>query len=216
MNSNRPIIVFDSGIGGLSIYRPLQIALPHENVIYIADSANFPYGDKSKEWLTKRFEELGIQFAALNPKLVVIACNTATTNVIQDLRNTLDCPVIGVEPVIKPLAQYEASIALMTTSAAESTTTARLLEEYGKHVKIYSPHGLASAIEFNDYEQVKNNIHEIKELVQKENIKAVGLSCTHYPLVLKELQKAMPEVVFIDPSDAVVKEAVRVLKSSQV
>lgn len=216
MSSSRPIIVFDSGIGGLSIYRPLQIALPDEFIIYIADSANFPYGDKSKEWLVARFVELGKQFAVLNPSAVVIACNTATTNVIQDLRTQLNCPVIGVEPVIKPLAVYEHSLALMTGSAASSSTTKELLSKYGEHVGVYTPHGLASAIEFNDYDQVKKTIHEIKEIVQKDNIQAIGLSCTHYPLILKELQKAMPEVTFIDPSGAVVREVVRVLKLSSI
>ena len=216
MRTTRPIIVFDSGIGGLSIYRLLQIELPGEVIVYIADSANFPYGDKSKEWLVARFVELGKQFAALNPKLVVIACNTATTNVIQDLRSQLSCPIIGVEPVIKPLATYERSLALMTESAASSDTTKDLLSKYGEHVRIYTPHGLASAIEFNDYEQVKTIIHEIKEVVQKNNIQAIGLSCTHYPLILKELQKEIPAVAFIDPSDAVVKEVVRVLKRGSI
>lgn len=208
----RPIIVFDSGIGGLSIYRPLKIALPQENIIYIADSANFPYGDKSQDWLSNRFADLAVEFNALNPKLVVLACNSATTNIISELRTALDCPVVGVEPVIKPLSDYSSSLALMTASSAKSVSTSRLLEQYGKHVRVYTPVGLAIAIEFNDYDQVKKNIHEITEIVQKDQIQAIGLSCTHYPLIINELKKAMPDVIFIDPSDAVVKEILRVLK----
>jgi glutamate racemase len=143
---------------------------------------------------------------------VVLACNTATTNIISQLRSLLSCPVIGVEPVIKPLSSYDYSLALMTDSSAKSDSTAKLLSLYGTHVRVHTPHGLAAAIEYNDYDQVKKSIHEIKELVQKYNIKAVGLSCTHYPLILKMLEESMPDVIFIDPSDAVVREVIRVLQ----
>jgi len=209
---SKPIIVFDSGIGGFSIYRPLVKALPNENIIYIADSDNFPYGDKSVEWLSNRFMKLGKRFKDLDPKLVILACNSATTNIIKELRAQLSIPVIGVEPVIKPLGTYSSSLALMTESSARSTATAKLLSDYGEHVRIFTPHGLAAAIEYNDYDQVKNNIHEIKELVQKYQVKAVGLSCTHYPLIMPALKKAMPDITFIDPSGAVVREVLRVLK----
>jgi glutamate racemase len=209
--STQPIIVFDSGIGGMSIYRPLKKALPNENLVYIADSANFPYGDKSQAWLTERFTQLGQDFKLLNPKLLVLACNTATTGIIADLRASLNCPIVGVEPVIKPLAAYARALALMTHATATSEVTKKLLKDFGPHVEIYTPTGLATAIEFNDFEQVKNNIHAIKEIVQKNNIQAIGLSCTHYPLIMHELRAAMPEVIFIDPSDAVVAQAIRVL-----
>ena len=212
MSTQNPIIVFDSGIGGLSVYRPLRLALPNANIVYIADSSHFPYGDKSAQWLSDRFKELTIQFAALNPLAVVLACNTATTNIISEVRQKLSCPVIGVEPVIKPLSVYASCLALMTESSAKSSATAKLLEQYGAHVMVYTPKGLAAAIEYNDYDQVKRSIHEIKKLVQKYHIQAVGLSCTHYPLVLPALRQAMPEVVFIDPSDAVVREVLRVLR----
>lgn len=209
----KPIIVFDSGRGGQSIYIPLKAALPQQNIIYLDDHEHFPYGDKSAEWLRERFRELAAQFRALNPLLVVLACNTATVNVVEELRSTLSCPVIGVEPVIKPLSDYSRSLVLMTASSAASAKTARLMDKYGQNVQVYTPKGLAEAIEYNDIEQVKKSIHEIKEIVQKQNIEAVGLSCTHYPLILNELQKALPETTFIDPSQAVVNQVVRVLKS---
>jgi len=214
--STKPIIVFDSGLGGFSIYRPLRSLLVNENIIYIADSANFPYGNKSLAWLANRFTELGLEFARLDPKLVVLACNSATTNIITQLRAHLPCPVVGVEPVIKPLAVYDSALALMTEVSANSQTTKNLLEKYGQHVRIFTPHGLAAAIEYNDFEQVKKNIHEIKEIVQKYDIQAIGLSCTHYPLILRELESAMPTVKFIDPSEAVVREVQRVLKLSRI
>lgn len=210
--NDQPVIVFDSGIGGMSIYRPLKLALPQANLIYLADSNNFPYGNKSSAWLTARFVELGKQFASLNPRLIVLACNTATTNIIQGLRSQLSCPIVGVEPVIKPLAEFDSALALMTSTSAKSRATLDLMAKYGTHVRLHTPQGLAVAIEYNDYDQVKNSIHEIKNLVQKYHIKVVGLSCTHYPLILSEFQKAMPGVKFIDPSSAVVKEVLRVLR----
>lgn len=214
--SASPIIVFDSGIGGLSIYRPLKRALPKENIVYIMDSNNFPYGSKSSAWLTNRFKELALDFNKFSPKLVVLACNSATTNVISDLRITLDCPVVGVEPVIKPLSVFTHSLALMTEVAASSDTTKKLLLTYGDHVRIHTPRGLASAIEYNDFDQVKKSIHEIKQIVQDAQMEAIGLSCTHYPLIIKQLEAAMPAVKFIDPSDAVVAEVLRVLKSNEL
>lgn len=210
--STGPIIVFDSGLGGFSIYRPLKAALPTANIIYFADTLNFPYGSKSKAWLTQRFIELGQQFMELNPSLVVLACNSATTNIIAELRAQLSCPIVGVEPVIKPLTVYRSSLVLMTETSASSPATVRLMAQYGGNIQIYTPKGLATAIEYNDYDQVKKSIHEIKKIVQEKKIQAVGLSCTHYPLILGALQKAMPDVVFIDPSEAVVKEVLRVLK----
>ena len=214
--TSRPIIVFDSGIGGLSIFRPLKKALPNENIVYLADSNNFPYGNKSPSWLLARFKELSLQFNDLNPKLVVLACNSATTNIITELRTMLKCPVIGVEPVIKPLSSYKHALALMTEVSAQSSATAELMKKYGQDVVIFTPSGLAKAIEFNDFDQVKKNIHEIKEIVQKQKIEAIGLSCTHYPLIINIFTEAMPDVVFIDPGEAVVREAQRVLSSSLI
>ncbi|MFH2085792.1 MAG: aspartate/glutamate racemase family protein [bacterium] len=210
---SKPIIVFDSGIGGMSIYRPLRLALPKENIVYLADSINFPYGNKSSLWLSHRFQTLANDFLALDPQIVVIACNSATTNVIKELRRTLDCPVIGVEPVIKPLAQYQAALALMTQTTAIAAPTAALLKRYGQHVQIFSPPDLASAIEYNDIDRVKRIIFTIKKIVQENHIEVVGLSCTHYSLITSTLQKALPNIIIIDPSAAVVKEVLRVLSS---
>lgn len=209
-----PIIVFDSGVGGLSIYRPLRIALPDENVVYITDSQYFPYGTKSPKWLLNRFRTLAKQFNELAPQAIVLACNSATTNVIVEMRSLVACPVVGVEPVIKPLARYSSALALMTRASATSVTTKELREKYGQHVYVYTPHNLANAIEFNDYEQVKKSIQAIKKIVQKQQIKAIGLSCTHYSLILPMLKKALPHVDIVDPSAAVVRQVQKVLRLS--
>lgn len=210
---NQPIIVFDSGRGGRSIYDPLKKALPQATILYLDDHEYFPYGNKSPAWLTNRFHELALRFASLDPMLIVLACNTATVNAIEVLRAQLSCPIVGVEPVIKPLATYDRALALMTTASARAPRTLELLKQYGNHIEIFTPVGLAEAIEYNNSEQVKKSIHEITNIVQKRDIQAIGLSCTHYLLVLTELEQAMPGVTIIDPSKAVVEQVLRVLKS---
>lgn len=210
---DRPIIVFDSGRGGESIYVPLSQALPTARILYLDDHEHFPYGNKSAAWLSARFQILARRFKALDPILIVLACNTATVNVIAQLRLDLTCPVIGVEPVIKPLASYSRALALMTSASACSDQTRALLSRYGQHVRIHTPIGLAEAIEYNDSVRVKSIVHEIKDIVRQHRIQAVGLSCTHYPLILPDLRRAIPGVVWIDPGNAVVAQVLKVLKS---
>lgn len=208
----QPIIVFDSGIGGLSIYRPLKLALPKDPVLYSADSVNFPYGNKSPSFLRKRLSSVAKEFSALNPRAVVIACNTATVNALDIFRSQLTCPVVGIEPVIKPLVPHDSALALMTSSSAKSSQTKELLNKYGSHVQIYTPVGLAEAIEYNDITQVKKILTRLSRIIKTKNITAIGLSCTHYPLILSELKRRFPSVTFIDPSLAVVKQVLRVLR----
>src|SRR6187402_286736 len=104
MTNNNPIGVFDSGIGGTSIWNEIHNLLPNEKTIYLADSKNAPYGQKTKEEivaLSKKNTDLLIEMGC---KLIVVACNTATTNAIRELRTKYDIPFIGIEPAIKPAA----------------------------------------------------------------------------------------------------------------
>ena len=106
MNNNQPIGVFDSGIGGTSIWRAIHQLLPNEQTIYLADSKNAPYGQKSKQEiiaLSMKNTELLLEMGC---KLIVVACNTATTNAIRELRAKYDIPFIGIEPAIKPAATH--------------------------------------------------------------------------------------------------------------
>jgi len=101
MNSN-PIGIFDSGVGGLSVALSIREKLPHEDIIYIADSAYAPYGNKSKEFILKRSSHIIEHLISQKAKAVVVACNTATVNVVENLRTQYSIPIIGVEPGIKP------------------------------------------------------------------------------------------------------------------
>ncbi len=207
-----PIIVFDSGRGGESIYNPLKKLLPQKKIVYQNDSDNFPYGHKTTQWIQERLQSIAKEFAQSDPELVILACNSATTNAIEIVRRELKCPVIGVEPVIRPLSKHARAVALMTQASASSITTKSLLKKYGSHVQVYVPENLAEAIEYNDDDQVKTEISKIRSFVKKNQITAVGISCTHYSLILDKLKNALQGIEFIDPSDAVVAQAIRMLR----
>lgn len=200
------IIVFDSGVGGFSLLRELgnqQISLP---LIYLADQAHFPYGDKSPDWLSARLAKIAKWAQALKPSIFILACNTGTVSGISQMRELLSCPVVGVEPVVKPLGSYDKALVLATPVTVDSPRTRELVAQFGGHVQVVSVPGLASAIENNDSVRVKKILQEISIRVLRENIQAIGLSCTHYPLVADLLQPLVPQVHLYDPSRAVVHQ----------
>jgi glutamate racemase len=104
MNKNAPIGIFDSGVGGSSIWMEINRLLPNENTVYLADSKNAPYGDKSPDEITALSIKNTRILVQMGCKLIVVACNTATTNSISRLRATFDIPIIGIEPAVKPAA----------------------------------------------------------------------------------------------------------------
>ncbi|HBK83610.1 MAG TPA: glutamate racemase, partial [Flavobacterium sp.] len=151
MNINNPIGLFDSGIGGTSIWREINQLIPLEDTIYLADSNNAPYGLKTKEeiiYLSKKNTEFLLH---KNCKLIVVACNTATTNAIKELRATYKIPFIGIEPAIKPAAinTKTQTIGVLATKGtltselfyktAASFTNVKIIEQIG--------HGLVQLIE---------------------------------------------------------------------
>ena len=104
LGADCPIGVFDSGIGGLSVLKEIQQLLPNENLIYVGDSAHAPYGDRSAEYVKKRSQFIAEFLLDQGVKAIVIACNTATAIAAKQLRETMDIPVVGLEPAIKPAA----------------------------------------------------------------------------------------------------------------
>ena len=102
--NEKPIGIFDSGVGGTSIWKELNLLLPHENTIYLADSKNAPYGEKTKSEILELCKKNIDLLIEKESKLIVVACNTATTNAIKVLRETYNIPIIGIEPAIKPAA----------------------------------------------------------------------------------------------------------------
>lgn len=196
-----PLIIFDSGIGGFSILKELMGNGPPE-IIYIADQAFFPYGDKTNAAVTERVSKTFNWSQQFSPSAYLLACNTATTASIAKLRELADIPIIGVEPVIKPLKQFARSALIATPLTASSPSTKKLMKDWqGGHVDIVGVPDLATAIEDMNDAKSKSIIDNLANKLP--NIDAIGLSCTHYSLISSLLKEAFPDRTIIDPSLAV-------------
>jgi glutamate racemase len=198
--------VFDSGVGGLSIVKCITEQLPHENIIYIADNLHAPYGEKSVEFIIKRVNYIAQQLIAKGVKAIVIACNTATVNAIEQLRAQVDIPIIGVEPAIKPAAKQSISkkVAILATKAtSENQRFKDLIDLHhnGAEVLIQPCPGLVEFIE-----QGKQNSDDCNALLKQyidpliaQGIDTLVLGCTHYPFVQKQISIiAGPQVKIIE------------------
>ncbi|AWG24001.1 glutamate racemase [Flavobacterium kingsejongi] len=218
MSNTTPIGLFDSGIGGTSIWAAINDLLPHENTIYLADSKNAPYGQRSKEEIIalscKNTEYLLNQ----NAKLIVVACNTATTNAITELRTLYDVPFIGIEPAIKPAATHTKTqiIGVLATKGTINSQLFNAAVAKYKNVKIIEQigFGLVQLIENGDLHSP-----EMTELLQtylapmiKANIDYLVLGCTHYPYLIPQIRKIIPEhVKIIDSGEAVARQTSSIL-----
>lgn len=222
--NNQPIGLFDSGIGGTSIWKEVIKLLPHENTIYLADSKNAPYGEKTSEEileLAKKNTELLISKGC---KLIIVACNTATTNAIDYLRENYKIPFIGIEPAIKPAALLSKTGAIGIL-ATKGTLSSKLFEktanEYTKNItKIEQDgEGLVPLIE-----QGKLNSPEIFKLLSKYlkpmlnfNIDHLVLGCTHYPYLIPQIQEILGnDVKIIDSGEAVAKQTKAILEKNNI
>ncbi|MBP8066018.1 MAG: glutamate racemase [Flavobacterium sp.] len=223
MSSNKPIGIFDSGIGGTSIWKEIHKLLPHENTIYLADSKNAPYGQKSKEEIIalscKNTEELLKQGC----KLIVVACNTATTNAIKELREKYDVPFIGIEPAIKPAAHgtETQTIGILATKGTLNS------ELFNKAVATYSNIKIVEQIGYNLVqliEEGKIESEEMTELLQKylkpmveANIDYLVLGCTHYPYLIPQIKKIIPKhIKIIESGEAVAKQTQKILQKNDL
>ena len=222
--NNHPIGIFDSGVGGTSIWKEINALLPNENTIYLADSKNAPYGEKSKDEIV----QLSIKNTELllekGCKLIVVACNTATTNAIDYLRNTYNLPFIGIEPAIKPAAlqtQSKTVGILATKGTLSSSLFHSTSENHANGIKIIEQvgTGLVPLIESG-----KVNAQETKALLAtylkpmlEVGIDCLVLGCTHYPYLIPVLEELLPEhVKIIDSGEAVARQTKAVLSKNDL
>ena len=211
---NGPIGVFDSGIGGLSIALEIRRALPHEHLLYVADSGYAPYGDQPPEFIARRALAIVDFFVQQNAKAVVVACNTATAVAVDALRARWSLPIVAIEPAVKPAAATTRSRVvgvLATTQTIASTRFERLAETFGADIEILAQPcpGLADRIEAGDRsgtETRKLVQGYVRPLVEK-GADTLVLGCTHYPFVRDLIEDAAgPGVTIIDPAAAVTRE----------
>lgn len=204
------IIIIDSGIGGATVLQEVLKSKNFSRLIYLADQKYFPYGSKSPTWIKKRVKKLISWSITQDPCCIILACNTATSQFIVEARDQTGIPIIGVEPVIKPLSQYKNSLLLGTTSTLNSPRTKELKAHHKPTGMIsYAPIKLAEAIEEMNENDIERELYKILENTNQV-FQAIGLSCTHYPLTKEQLQKTFPQSDIIDPSEAVVRQINRV------
>ncbi|WP_431127683.1 glutamate racemase [Flagellimonas flava] len=220
----KPIGIFDSGIGGTSIWREIEKLLPYEDTIYLADSANAPYGAKSKEQIL----ELSIKNTELllqkNCKLIVVACNTATTNAIDFLRANYDVPFIGIEPAIKPAALHTKTkkVGVLATKGTLSSSlfhsTSKMFAQ-GITVLEQEGTGLVELIEDGKAHSEETRILLKKYLdpMLEEHIDCLVLGCTHYPYLIPLIMELVPPgLTIIDSGEAVARQTKAVLEKNQL
>lgn len=221
---NSPIGMFDSGVGGTSIWKEIHELLPAENSIYLADSKNAPYGEKSeKEILALSIKNTDFLIGE-NCKLIVVACNTATTNAIQHLRENYNIPFIGIEPAIKPAALKSESKTvgvLATKGTLASSLFHSTSENHASGIRIIEREGtgLVRLIEAGKAEsEVSKELLEIYlEPMLEAGIDHLVLGCTHYPYLIPVLRKMLPsEVKIIDSGEAVARQTKAVLKKNNL
>lgn len=217
---NRPIGMFDSGVGGLSIWRAVRKLLPQESTVFLADSGHVPYGKKTPEELRDLTTRIVRFLRQQDVKLVVVACNTATVHAISHLRATFpEVPFVGVVPVVKTLARFTraGTIAVLATPAtAESAYLAGLIEEFAadKRVINIGCDGLEDLVEVGELRSPR--LEELLERyltpVREGGADVVGLGCTHYPFLRARIKRFLgPNVRVYDPSRPVARRVRQLL-----
>lgn len=219
--NNNPIGLFDSGIGGTSIWKEIHQLMPEENTIYLADSRNAPYGQKSKDAiiaLSMKNTELLLE---MNSKIIVVACNTATTNAIKELRAKYDVPFIGIEPAIKPAVTNSKTqtIGILATKGTLSSELFNKAVEFYQDTNIIEQvgHGLVELIENGDIDspEMDKLLRSYLTPMIAANIDYLVLGCSHFPYLIPQIKKILPaHIKIIDSGEAVAKQTQNVLKTN--
>jgi glutamate racemase len=223
MAARQAILIFDSGLGGLTVHREVAAARPQADILYVADDAAFPYGAMEEKALVRHVVALmGELLAAHRPDLVVIACNTASTIVLPDLRKQFSVPFVGTVPAIKPAcaASVTKRVAVLGTEATVAREYTRaLIRDYAGdcRVTLIGAKKLAAYVEAElagapvADEQLRSEIAACF-IDDGARTDTVVLACTHYPLLLDRLRALSPwPVNFIDPAPAIARRVVALL-----
>lgn len=212
---NRPIGVYDSGFGGLSVWRELYRALPDESLIYLGDGKNCPYGSLPEERIREYAEQSVGELVGRRCKLIVVACNTATAAAITYLRERFSqIPIVGLEPAVKPACQMTKSrkVAVVATERSlGSEKFRRAVERYGEGVEVIKAvgEGFVEAVE-SDQEQspaTRQKVEAVIEPLIESGVDVIVLGCTHYPFLKSVIRNVVGErgVQIIDSGEAVEK-----------
>ncbi|MBI2909483.1 MAG: glutamate racemase [Chloroflexi bacterium] len=216
----RPIGVVDSGVGGIAVMREIRQLLPHEDIVYYADSANFPFGGKSVPQLQVVALEAARFLLSRRAKLIVVACNTLSSAALPALRRNFDVPFVGMVPAIKP-ASASTRTGRVGVIATEATVQAQvfadLVAQFAEGIAVFTracPH-LAETVERGDTDspEVRRWLHEYIDPMLAQGIDTLVLGCTHYSFLRPAIEEIVGgEVTVIDPSLPVARQVERVLR----
>lgn len=224
MMAHGPIGVFDSGVGGVSVLRHIHTLLPHEDLIYVADSGHAPYGRKPRELIEQRALAITQFLLDQGAKAVVVACNTATAAAVNALRDRFAIPIIGMEPAVKPAATLTHSGVvgvLATTGTLESDRFAALVEQHAQGVEVIVQCcvGLVEQVEKGalDGEETRRMVEGYVQPLLDGGADTLVLGCTHYPFVEPVIRSvAGPRVAIVDTGPAVARQLKRRLEEAQI
>jgi len=228
--TDRPVLMFDSGIGGLTVLREARVLMPDRRFVYVADDAGFPYGDWEEEALRARIVELfGRLLAAHRPQIAVIPCNTASTLVLSDLRAAYpDTPFVGTVPAIKPAAERTRSglvSVLATPGTVKRAYTRDLIQSFANecHVRLVGSQNLARMAEAYirgkplDDAAVSAEISPCFIEQDGRRTDIVVLACTHYPFLANVFRRLAPwPVDWLDPAEAIARRALSLIPAASV
>lgn len=206
--------VFDSGVGGLSVWKELNAQMPEQDYVYVADSAHCPYGDKSTDYIIDRAGRIVRFLTGQGAQAVVVACNTATAAAVSYLRSTFPIPFIGMEPAVKPaaLASRTGVVGVLATANTFKGTLYRdTVMRYASGIRIVEQvgEGLVEAVERGEVPEAL--IRQYVDAMTREGADVIVLGCTHFPFLQEAIARAAgPSVRIINPAPAVARQTGRV------
>lgn len=220
----RPIGIFDSGLGGLSVWKEIAKQLPRESVLYYADSFHCPYGAKSQDEIIHLSEQIVEFLLSKEAKLIVVACNTATAGAIAHLRGKYEIPFVGMEPAVKPAANMSVSkkIGILATRGTFDgehfkATTDKYAQEVEVHVEVGN--GLVELVEngYADSHEAELLVRQYLEPMLAQGVDQIVLGCTHYPFLRSIMEKVVGDKAnLVDPAPAVARQVRNRIKSLKI
>lgn len=217
-SASRPTVgVFDSGVGGLTVLSAIRRACPSLDLVYVADSGNAPYGNRTPAFIEARASEIARTLVDAGSGIIVVACNTATAVAVERLRADLSVPIVAMEPAIKPAVARTRSGAigvLATERTLESQAVARLCRDYGRDVEILLQPcpGLVERVEAADLDSdaTRDHLSTLIEPLLRRAVDTLVLGCTHFVFLESAIRAiAGPEVQIVESSEAVARETMR-------
>lgn len=220
-DASAPVGIFDSGIGGWSVLREIRRELPGEALVYVADSAHAPYGDRPDDYVAARANALAAWLFAQGAKALVVACNTATSAAVAGLRERFAAPIVAMEPAVKPAASQTRSGVvgvLATRRTVEGERLAQLRDRYGRDVRILARAcpGLVECVEAGAFDGPETHrlVARYVEPLLAEGADVLVLGCTHFPLLRPVIEAHARGAAVIDPAPAVARELRRRLATA--